>query len=132
MNLKCSFGASVEANPRKGIEAENWIPVKGNAMLVITEECSKPEGEPISASARVRSRDDAFFLPLHGFHSIAGNAWCSSIRNSTASFPIELALFGLVEIPGNLEFVFPNRACVDSQGIESLRFFVGKQSRSWQ
>lgn len=100
MNLKCSFGASVEANPGKGIEAENWIPVKGNAMLVITEECSKPEGEPISASARVRSRDDVFFLPLHGFHSIAGNAWCSSIRNSTASFPIELALFGLVEIPG--------------------------------
>lgn len=128
MNLKCSFGASVGANPGKGIEAENWIPVKGNAMLVITEECSKPEGEPISASARVRSRDDAFFL--YGFHSIAGNAWCSSIRNSTASFPIELALF--VEIPGNLEFVFPNRACVDSQGIESLRFFVGKQSRSWQ
>lgn len=106
----------------------NWISVKGNALLVITEECLKPEGdtEPISAWLRVRSRDNAFFLSLppslsspllslHGFHSIVPSRKCfvqldrnsaiHSIRNSGTSFPIELALYlaGLVEIPrGNL------------------------------
>lgn len=98
MNLKCSFGASVGSGKRDRSWELDFSQRERDARNY--EECSKPEGEPISASARVRSRDDAFFLPLHGFHSIAGNAWCSSIRNSTASFPIELALFGLVEIPG--------------------------------
>lgn len=92
----------VRDNRKKGWKAGgmngagNWISVKGNALLVITEECLKPEGdtEPISAWLRVRSRDNAFFLSLPPSLSSpplslstasirscqAGNASCSSIE----------------------------------------------------